>query len=73
MASYKPQFLIDGEWCDNAVRFATREDAERNARAKFQSWSVPSDYRAAASDDAPNYRYTDGRLEGAPAGAGVSP
>lgn len=35
MKSYKPEFLIDGTWYDNAIRFATREEAERNARDRL--------------------------------------
>jgi hypothetical protein len=63
MASFKPEFLVDGIWYDNAVRFATEDEAKRNAEDKFQRWTVPTDYRAVPSPDEPNYIYTlDGQL-----------
>lgn len=62
MKSFKPEFLIDGKWCGNAVRFPTEEEARQNARHKFMVWTVPTDYRAVPSEDEPNYRYVDGRL-----------
>lgn len=63
MQSYKPEFLIGGKWYDNAVRFATEEEARNNAYDKFLVWTVPTDYRATPSDDPPNYRYGPGGLE----------
>ena len=60
--SYKPMFLIEGEWGQNAVRFATRKEAEDNARAKFNAWLLAEGYRVDESDDEPNYSYADGRL-----------
>lgn len=63
MSSYKPEFQISGVWYGNAVRFATYEEALANARDKFQRWTMPTDYRASACEDAPNYRYVDGQLE----------
>jgi hypothetical protein len=61
--SFKPEFLIEGKWCDNAVRFATKEEAEANAADKFSRWTVPADYRATESPDPVNYKWVDGALE----------
>jgi hypothetical protein len=63
MTSYKPMFLVSGQWCGNAQRFATREEAEASAKARFHVWTMPSDYRAEPSDEPVNYRRVDGRDE----------
>lgn len=64
--SWKPEFFVDGKWCDNALRFATEQEAKDNAYALFLRWTVPADYRAVESEDPVNYTYHDGRLEAAP-------
>lgn len=61
--SWKPEFLVDGKWYDNAVRFATEAEAKQNAQDKFMVWTMPSDYRATESPDPAHYRYTDKGLE----------
>ena len=61
--SWKPEFQIGGKWYDNAVRFETRAEAEANAKAKFNVWTMPTDWRATESPDPVNYRMVDGRLE----------
>lgn len=61
--SWKPEFQIGDQWCGNAVRFATKDEAECNARAKFMVWTMPKDYRVVESDDPVNYRWVDGQLE----------
>lgn len=59
--SYRPEFLVAGEWCANAQRFATHEEADNSARARFQAWTIPTDCRAVASDDPVNYARVEGR------------
>ncbi len=61
LASYRPMMLV-GEWCGNALRFATREEAEASARDLFSRWTLPTDWRVDASDDVPNYAWRDGKL-----------
>jgi len=57
--SFKPEFLCDGEWCSNAQRFATEQEAQSSARSRFARWSVPSAFRATESDDPVNYRWDE--------------
>lgn len=59
--SWKPEFLIDGKWYDNAVRFATEEEAKANAADKFSRWTMPTDYRATESTDPVNYKWVAGK------------
>lgn len=58
--SYAPMFeFASGEVCGNAQRFATPEEAEKSARARFQVWTMPTGYRVEPSDDLVNYRWDD--------------
>jgi hypothetical protein len=61
--SFKPEFLVQGDWCSNAQRFATYEEAYQSARARFQVWTMPTDCRASESTDPVNYRRENGRDE----------
>jgi hypothetical protein len=38
--SFKPEVIADtsGKWCGNALRFATREEAETNVRDRMTLW-----------------------------------
>jgi len=53
--SWKPQVLVQGEWCSNALRFATKDEAEANARDLMRRWVLVRDSRAHQSDDPVNY------------------
>lgn len=64
--SFKPEVQVSGEgdkWHGNALRFATREEAEANARDLSYRWLLVTGHRASESDDPVNYRYVDGQLE----------
>ena len=63
--SFKPEVIADtlGKWCGNALRFATREEAEANVQDLMIRWFAVRDTRVVESDDPVNYRYVDGRLE----------
>ena len=63
--SFKPEVIADssGQWCGNALRFATREEAEANVRDLMMRWLAVRETRIVVSDDPVNYRYVDGRLE----------
>lgn len=60
--SYAPEVIADssGKWCGNALRFATREEAEQNVASLAWSWTSVRDTRVVESDDAPNYRWLNG-------------
>lgn len=51
------------EWVGNGLRFATALEAEQQVRDLCSRWTLPDGWRVDPSDDAPNYRYVDGRLE----------
>lgn len=59
--SWRPEVLVSGEWCANALRFRTESEASESARALLMRWFVPTDSRAAMSPDEPNMiRNADG-------------
>jgi hypothetical protein len=56
--SYRPMFLFEGEEAKgNALRFATHDEADGNARDKFSVWSMPSGYYVQETDDPVNYTW----------------
>ena len=63
--SFKPEVIADtsNKWCGNALRFATRVEAEANVRDLMMRWFAVRETRIVVSDDPVNYRYVDGRLE----------
>src|SRR6266850_301631 len=63
--SFKPEVIADsfGKWCGNALRFATRQEAEANVRDLMMRWFAVRETRIVESDDPVNYRYVGGRLE----------
>ncbi len=63
MPNYKPAFIIKGEDkpCINAQVFATKEEAEDSARARFMVWTVPTDWTVVETEDPVNYKVVDGR------------
>jgi hypothetical protein len=64
--SFKPEVQTDetGKWYGNALRFATRAEAEAQVIDLMMRWTAVRDTRVVESTDAVNYRYVDGRLEG---------
>lgn len=62
--NYRPMVQVNGnEWCGNALVFATREEAEANARALMWNWTAVTDTRVDETDAPVNYRWVDGKLE----------
>ena len=55
--SYKPEVLVDGQWSTNALRFATKAEAEASVKELMSRWWVPTDGRASESNDPVNYRF----------------
>lgn len=59
--SYKPEVQTDatGKWYDNALRFATYDEAWRCAYDLGMRWTAVRASRAAESDEPVNYVYSD--------------
>lgn len=62
--SFKPEVIADssGEWCGNALRFATRDEAERYVIDLSYRWTAVRDTRVIESDDPVTHAIVDGRL-----------
>ena len=52
--SWKPE-VYTGSWSSNALRFATKEEAEASGKELLSRWFVPTDSRAVESEDPVNY------------------
>jgi hypothetical protein len=63
--SFKPEVATDssGKFYGNALAFATREEAEGNARDLMFRWTLVHDCRAVESDQPVNYSYVNGALK----------
>jgi hypothetical protein len=57
MKSWKPEFLVGGKWCGNAVRFASEAEALANAQHKMARWAMPEACRAVQAEEEPNYAW----------------
>jgi hypothetical protein len=57
--SFKPEVIADssGKWCGNALRFATREEAEANVKELMMRWVAVTDTRVVESGDPVNHRW----------------
>lgn len=60
--NWRPMVLVGGQWAGNALVFATREEAEDNARDLMARWLLVEDTRAEEIDAPVNYRWIDRRL-----------
>ena len=65
MKSWKPEVMTNssGQWSDNALRFATKEEALLNAGDLMTRWILVQDYRATESTDPVNYTWVNGALK----------
>lgn len=61
---WKPevQTFGDPKYYDNALRFATKEEAEASARDLSRRWMLVENWRAVESDDPVNYILNEGEL-----------
>lgn len=59
--SYAPEVQADntGNWYGNALRFATRGEAEKQALDLACRWLPVHNTRVVSSDDPPNYRWDE--------------
>jgi len=62
--SFKPEVKTgsDPKFYGNALAFATREEAEANAKDLFYRWMLCAGYRAVESDEPVTHTYVDGVL-----------
>lgn len=60
--NWRPMVLVGGQWAGNALVFATREEAEDNARDLKDRWLLVEDTRAEEIDAPVNYRWVDHKL-----------
>jgi hypothetical protein len=61
--SWKPEVQVNGDpkWYDNALRFATKDEAIDYARDLFQRWTSTRSWRAAESDEPVNAVFENGK------------
>jgi len=66
--SFKPEVKVRGEesWHGNALRFETEQEAEANVRDLMSRWTLVTDTRVVPSEDEPNYKWVNGKLETLP-------
>lgn len=59
--SYKTQIKVydDPEFYDNAVRFASADEAEAYGKNKLWNWTMAEKYRVVESSDPVNYRWDE--------------
>lgn len=64
MKSWKPVVQTDdsGKWYDNAVRFATKDEALQSARDLSNRWMLVNSFDAHESDDPVNCEIVDGAM-----------
>jgi hypothetical protein len=62
--SWKPEVEVDGKWCQNALVFATKAEAEKSAQDLFARWCLTTDCRSVEVDEPVNYALVDGKLIG---------
>ena len=55
--SFKIEVLVSGKWSSNALRFATKEEAEASVRELMSRWYIPEDGRAAESEDPVSHQF----------------
>lgn len=62
MKSFKAQVIADnsGKWVNNALRFATRKEAEDYVVDLAWRWTLVRETRVVESDDPVNYVFKDG-------------
>ncbi len=62
--SWKPEVIADssGKWVGNALRFATKAEAEANVRDLELRWFSVRKTRVVESEDPVSHAYVDGRL-----------
>lgn len=62
--SWKPEVQVSNEtqWCGNALRFETKQEAELNVYELMCRWTAVRATRVVESTDPVNYKWINGRL-----------
>jgi len=60
--SWKPEVLVHGQWSQNALVFATEDEAKESANDLMNRWLLVEDCRAVEVDEPVNYALVDGDL-----------
>lgn len=62
--SWRPEVIADnsGKWTPNALRFATKAEAEANVAALAERWLLVTDTRVVECDEPVNYQWVEGKL-----------
>jgi hypothetical protein len=62
--SWKPEVIADnsGQWYGNALRFATKAEAETSAYDLAMRWTLVRDWRVVESEDPVNYAIINHQL-----------
>lgn len=66
MKSFKVEVIADssGQWASNAVRVATKEEAEAYARNLYSRWTSVRRWQVVESEDPTNFKADDaGNIE----------
>lgn len=63
--SYKAEVIADnsGKWADNALRFATEDEAKRYVADLSMRWLAVRETRVVECDDPVNYAIIDNQLK----------
>jgi hypothetical protein len=63
--SFKPEVIADqsGKWAGNALRFATRAEAEANVFDLMMRWWAVKETRVVEVDDPVTHTYRDNTLK----------
>jgi hypothetical protein len=63
--SWKPEVIADssGKWAGNALRFATKSEAERYVADLMQRWTLVTDTRVIECEDPVTARIINDKLE----------
>jgi hypothetical protein len=62
MPNWKPTVKVNGKWEVNSLVFATKEEAEENAKDLMSRWMLVTDSMAVPTELPVNYRMVDGQL-----------
>ena len=61
--NWRPMVHVDGSWAGNGLVFATKEEAEANAKDLMWRWILVTGSKAQETEEPVNYRWIDGRLK----------